>query len=99
MVVKLNKLERNLRKLLFNIYILNFGENYYQATMSSDLQNKIKKLINSATTKEQKDRIKSAYNVNSKEAESIARLQQFFYSFELADMQSFLMKKPNQRFY
>lgn len=94
MVVKLNKLERNLRKLLFNIYILNFGENYYQATMSSDLQDKIKKLINSATTKEQKDRIKSAYNVNSKEAESIARLQQFFYSFELADMQSFLFE-PN----
>ena len=94
MVVKLNALERNLRKLLFNIYILNFGENYYQSTMSSDLQNKIKALINSATTKEQKEKIKTAYNVNGKEAESIARLQQFFYSFELADMQSFLFE-PN----
>lgn len=94
MVVKLNALERSLRKLLFNIYILNFGENYYQSTMSSDLQNKIKALINSATTKEQKEKIKTAYNVTGKEAESIARLQQFFYSFELADMQSFLFK-PN----
>jgi hypothetical protein len=92
--VKLNNLERNLRKLLFNIYILNFGENYYKATMSSNLQSKIKSLINSTTTKEQKDRIKTAYNVSSKEAESIARLQQFFYSFELADMQSFLFE-PN----
>lgn len=92
MVVKLNTLERNLRKLLFNIYILNFGEDYYQATMSSNLQDKIKKMINSTTSKEQKDEIKKAYNVSGKDIESIARLQQFFYSFEFADMQGFLFE-------
>lgn len=94
MLVKLNTLERNLRKLLFNIYILNFGKDYYQVTMSSNLQDKIKKMINSTTSKEQKDEIKKAYNVSGKDIESIARLQQFFYSFEFADVQSFLFE-PN----
>ena len=30
---KLNTLERNLRKLLFNIYIVNFGRDYHKATV------------------------------------------------------------------
>lgn len=95
MVVKLNTLERNLRKLMFNIYILNFGEDYYTATMSADIQDKIKKLINISTGSEQINIIKNTYGVSSKkQAEAIARLQQFFYSFELADMQTFLFK-PN----
>lgn len=94
MVGKLNSLERNLRALLFNIYILNFGKDYYQATMSSDLQSKIKGLINSTTSKEQKEQIKKDYKVSAKEAEIISRLQQFFYSFELADIQKFLFE-PN----
>ena len=39
---KLNELERNLRKLLFNIYIVNFGKDYYKATVSEDLKQKLK---------------------------------------------------------
>ena len=36
-IPKLNSLERNLRKLLFNIYIVNFGRNYYQAVSYTHL--------------------------------------------------------------
>lgn len=39
---KLNTLERNLRKLLFNIYIVNFGKEYYSATIDLGLQKKNK---------------------------------------------------------
>lgn len=42
---KLNELERNLRRLLYNIYSVNFGRDLYRATISSDVQNKAKKLI------------------------------------------------------
>lgn len=72
---KLNTLERNLRKLLFNIYIVNFGREYYQATISQDLQDKIK------------GRIKAKGNEEKKEIE---RLQKFFYSFEFNDIQKLL---------
>lgn len=90
--IKLNRLERNLRKLLFNIYILNFGKDYYQATTDIELQGKIKGLINSNISKEQRDAIKKAYNVNGEQAKAINCLQQFFYSFELGDIQNFLFK-------
>lgn len=89
---KLNTLERNLRKLLFNIYILNFGKDYYQTTMNDELQNKIKKLINTGGNNEKKRQIKKDYNVNSQDAENIERLQEFFYSFELRDIQNFLFE-------
>lgn len=42
---KLNELERNLRRLLYNIYSVNFGRDLYRATISSDVQNKAKNLI------------------------------------------------------
>ena len=91
---KLNSLERLLRKLLFNIYILNFGIEYYQATMDPELQNKIKGLINSSN-KETLERIRQDYHLESnRQAKEIDRLQQFFYSFEFADIQKFLFK-PN----
>ncbi len=93
MSVKLNTLERNLRKLLFNIYVLNFGKDYYQATMDIELQKKIKGLINSSNSSEQKNAIKKAYKVSSNtQAAVISCLQQFFYSFELGDIQNFLFK-------
>ena len=40
---KLNKLERNLRKLLFSTYTVNFGVDYYQKTVPPDLQKKIER--------------------------------------------------------
>ena len=92
MMKKLNTLERNLRKLLLNIYVLNFGENYYQSTMTNSMQSKIKALIGSSTSDEQIKEIKEQYNVQKKQAELIARLQQFFYSFEFADIGIFLFE-------
>lgn len=72
---KLNLLERNLRKLLFNIYIVNFGKEYYEATISDDLQNKAKKII------------KAKGNEEKKKEE---RLKKFFYSLEFGDIQNLL---------
>lgn len=72
---KLNELERNLRKLLFNIYVVNFGRDYYQTTISGDLQNKIKCVIKAKGNEEKKE---------------IERLQKFFYSMEFADIQQML---------
>lgn len=88
--VKLNALERNLRKLLFNIYILHFGKDYYSATMDVVLQEKIKGVIGSSNAKEYQREVKERYNVNSDHAKAIIRLQQFFYSLEFADIQKFL---------
>lgn len=72
---KLNELERNLRKLLLNIYIVHFGKDYYSTTVSPDLQNKIKSTIKAKGSREKKE---------------IELLRQFFYSFELSDVQQLL---------
>lgn len=88
---KLNTLERNLRKLLFNIYIVNFGRDYYKATITEELQGKIKGVINVDSSKEEKDHIKADYKTaTKKEAEEVERLQRFFYSFEYNDIQKLL---------
>lgn len=47
-VPELNILERNLRKLFFCTYIVNYGSEYYQETISSEIQEKIKRIINSS---------------------------------------------------
>ena len=88
---KLNTLERNLRKLLFNIYIVNFGRDYYKATIGEELQGKIKGVINTDSSKGEKDQIKEEYKANTKrEAEEIERMQRFFYSLEYNDIQKLL---------
>lgn len=88
---KLNTLERNLRKLLFNIYIVNFGRDYYKATIAEELQGKIKGVINIDSSKSEKDQIKTDYKTTTKrEAEEIERLQRFFYSFEYIDIEKLL---------
>lgn len=71
----LNALERNLRKLLFNTYIVHFGKEYYQITISEDIQKKAKQLIS---------------NKGGKSAVEIRRLQEFFYSLEYVDIESML---------
>lgn len=75
---KLNKLERNLRKLLFNTYTVNFGVDYYQKTVSPDLQKKIKGVIQAKGNEEKKQ---------------IERLKKFFYSMEFSDIQALLFTK------
>ncbi len=72
---KLNQLERNLRKLLFNIYIVNFGKDYYKATVSEDLQAKIKSVIRPRGGEQKRE---------------TTVLQEFFYSFEFNDIQNLL---------
>lgn len=72
---KLNQLERNLRKLLFNIYIANFGKDYYKATVSEDLQTKIKSVIRPRGGEQKRE---------------TTVLQEFFYSFEFTDIQNLL---------
>lgn len=72
---KLNGLERSLRKLLFNIYVVNFGRAYYQTTISEDLQSKVKSVI------------KAKGNDERKEIETIKK---FFYSMEFADIEQML---------
>ena len=86
---KLNELERNLRKLLFNIYVVNFGLDYYRMTVNTELQSKAKGVIN-VDTKADRDRLKNTYKVSNKEVEEIARWQRFFYSFEFSDIQKLL---------
>lgn len=71
----LNTLERNLRKLLFNTYVSNFGKEYYQVTISEDIQKKAKQLIG---------------NKGSNRAKEIRRIQEFFYSLEYGDIEAML---------
>lgn len=75
---KLNKLERNLRKLLFNTYTINFGVDYYEKTISPDLQNKIKGVIQAKGNEEKK---------------KTERIKKFFYSMEFSDIQTLLFTK------
>lgn len=70
---KLNKVERNLRQLLFNTYTVNFGLDYYEKTVSPDLQKKIKGVIQAKGNEEKKQ---------------IERLKKFFYSMEFSDIQT-----------
>ena len=75
---KLNQLERNIRKLLFNTYTVNFGVDYYQKTVSAELQEKIKGVIQAKGNEEKKQ---------------IERLKKFFYSMEFSDIQDLLFTK------
>lgn len=86
---KLNELERNLRKLLFNIYVLNFGKEYYKITKGIDLP-KIYERIGSNTGNKKITEIKEEYNTNKEQAKKINRMQQFFYSLEFGDIENIL---------
>lgn len=85
----LNKVERNLRKLLFNIYILNFGKEYYEITKGIDLPEIYKRIGTNTGNKKLPD-IKKIYNVNNEQAKKINRMQQFFYSLEFGDIENIL---------
>lgn len=87
---KLNELERNLRKLMFNIYIVYFGKEYY-TNIDEETQRKIKQLIKEDKSAEQREKIKKDFHAkNNAEAEEVTRLQQFFYSLEYSDIQKLL---------
>lgn len=72
---KLNKLERTLRQLLFNTYIVNCGHDYYKTTTRQDLQDKVKGVIQAKGSRENKE---------------IELLKNFFYAVEFIDIQNLL---------
>ena len=72
---KLNEIERHLRKLLFNIYTVNFGRDYYRTTFSAEIQSKAKEVIRAKGNSSRKE---------------ITVLQEFFYSLEFGDIQEML---------
>lgn len=84
-----NSFERNLRKLLFNTYVLYFRENYYQVTMDENLQEKVRELINIAN-KAEIPRIRIDYSVDKEQAKAILYLKYFFYSLELKEAINFM---------
>lgn len=78
MFPKLNELERNLRKLMYNIYTVNFGKDYYKATISEEIQNKAKGIIRASGSKKKKE---TEY------------IQKMFYSLEYGDVEHLLFNK------
>lgn len=74
---RLNELERTLRKLLFNTYIVNFGRAYYTKTVKPELQSKVKGVVQAKGNDEKKE---------------IERLKMFFYSLEYVDIQTMLFE-------
>lgn len=75
---KLNELERNLRKLMFNTYTSQFGLEYYSKTISEDIQSKGKRTL------------KLSGNEQKKKTETI---KSFFYSLDYSDIQSILFEQ------
>ena len=51
---KLNSLERKLRRLLYNTYIVNFGLEYYEQTITKDVQDKTNAKIGKKGNKQEK---------------------------------------------
>ena len=86
----LNALERNLRKLFFNIYVLNFGTHYYGETIDKSLKDGLMSVLKKAT-KDFKDQYRKDYSYRNKhDFEEIITIQRLFYSFDYSDMQKFL---------
>lgn len=78
MYPKLNKLERNLKHLLGNIYILNFGIGY----------------PNTTTNEELKKRVKRTLKLNgSAEKNEIELIKNFFYALNYGDVELLLFTK------
>lgn len=86
----LNALERNLRKLFYNIYVLNFGTHYYGETIDKSLKDSLMSVIKK-DTKDFKNQYRKDYSYrNNHDFEEIITIQRLFYSFDYSDMQKFL---------
>lgn len=79
---KLNELERNLRKLLFHTYTVNFGTEYNHTTIDEEMQNKVYGIIQAK---------------GGKKAKQIEKLRKFFYSMEFSDIEKLLFEKKLTR--
>lgn len=73
----LNRFERKFRKLLFLIFTSQFKELYFEKTASNEMLNKVK------------ENIKRKKGVNKTEY----RIQNYFYSIDMATLRSFLFDK------
>lgn len=78
MYPKLNELERNLRKLIFNTYTLNFGLRYYEPTIDKSIKDKSKAIIKASGGKQKKE---------------LRFIQEFPYSLEYNQLQELLFTK------
>ena len=87
-VKELNSLERNIRNLLLNIYTMNFGEQYYQSSVSTDLKAKVKKHIKD--TKISGD-FKEQYG-KAKKKDDIVEIREFFQIFGYGELINFLFE-------
>lgn len=86
----LNTLERNLRKLFFNIYVLNFGSQFYSETIDKSLRDSVQSIIKQ-DTKSLKGQYKREYSLaNNSQFDEITIIQRLFYSFDYNDMILFL---------
>lgn len=82
----LNKFERKLRKVLFNVYTLNFNLNYYATTPSKELQDNIKK--------KSKQLNKELNRLNSDNISTNDCLTKYgFYSLDYSDIDKLLFTK------
>lgn len=77
---KLNTMERNLRKLLLNVYTMNFEKNYYEVTIRKDLQKKLKEITQAkgGEKKRKEERIKNIFY-----SLELGHLDTLFFSSEL----------------
>lgn len=75
MYPKLNTLERNLRRLMFNAYTLQFGAEYYKPTIPASIQNNREGILKDFDKNENKD---------------VRRIKYFFYTLEYNHIQDIL---------
>jgi len=78
----LNEFERRLRKLIFNIYTLNFNLNYYSATTSKKFQNDLKE-------KTKKDKTIKRENISKEDC----YIKFGFYLLDYSDIDTLLFTK------
>lgn len=89
---KMGNLERNLRHLMFNIYIVNFGRKYFLINKYFKYGNKIEGRI--GNNEDQEDVIQERYNIGQESVRYINYFQNYFYEFDFNDIIE-LMFTPN----
>ena len=82
----LNEFERKLRKVLFNVYTLNFNLNYYAATPSKELQDNIEK-----KSKQLNKELNRLNNDNVSTNDCLTKYG--FYSLDYSDIDKLLFTK------
>lgn len=75
---RLNQLERTLRELMLNIYVVNFGKDYLTKTVDPALQEKAKSIVRARGGAEKKE---------------IENIKNFFYALDYSDIQNLLFQK------